>query len=129
MEYNIMEKKCVKCEINRPIEKFRKYCENNSYASTCKSCLNELDKIRKKDVRRKKYETQLVKCEKCNEEKVLKEFTKLKKFYKKKICLSCYPEFLKEQKMEWCRTSGKTNMNYRIKKSIAARLRTVLVKF
>ena len=30
--------------------------------------------------------------------------------------------------MEWCRTSGKTNMNYRIKKSIAARLRTVLVK-
>ena len=79
-----MEKKCVKCEINRPIERFRKYCENNSYGATCKSCLNELDKIRKKDVRRKKYETQLVKCEKCNEEKVLKEFTKLKKFYKKK---------------------------------------------
>ena len=63
MENNIMEKKCVKCEINRPIERFRKYCENNSYGATCKSCLNELDKIRKKDVRRKKYETQLVKCE------------------------------------------------------------------
>ena len=127
-ENEMIEKKCSKCEINKPIEKFRKYCEKNSYGATCKSCLNEMDKIRKKNTRQKKYETQLVKCEKCNEEKLLKHFAKLKKFYKKKLCLSCYPEFLKEQKTEWCRNERKTNMNYRIKKSIAARLRTVLVK-
>jgi len=67
----------------------------------------------------------ITKCEKCKQEKALKYFAKLKKYYKKKICLDCYPIFLKEQKTEWCKNS---NMNYRIKKSLAARLRTVLVK-
>jgi hypothetical protein len=127
IENEIIERCCDKCTINKPIDKYRKYCEN-SYSKTCKKCLNELDKIRKKNLRQKKAETILAKCEKCNEEKRLKEFTKLKKFYKKKICVSCYPEFLKEQKVEWCRNERKSNVNYRLKKSIAARLRSVLVK-
>jgi len=122
MENETIEQKCNKCEIIKPIEKYRK----NS--RTCKKCFNEMDKIRKKNLRKKKSETLLAKCEKCNEEKVLKDFAKLKKFYKKKICISCYPCFLKEMKTEWCRNERKSNINYRLKKSIAARLRTVLVK-
>jgi hypothetical protein len=118
---------CDKCEIKKSIDNYRKYSEN-SYGITCKKCLNEMDKLRKKNLRRKKLETFLAKCEKCNEEKVLNEFAKLKKFYKKKICISCYPLFLREQKTEWCRNESKSNINYRLKKSLAARLRTVLVK-
>ena len=120
-------KTCDKCIQTKPIDKYRKYCEN-SYSKTCKKCLNELDKIRKKNQRQKKAENFLAKCEKCNEEKVLNDFTKLKKFYKKKICLSCYPDFLREQKTEWCRNERLTNINYRLKKSLAARLRNVLNK-
>jgi hypothetical protein len=118
---------CDKCIQTKPIDKYRKYCEN-SYSKTCKKCLNEMDKIRKKNQRQKKAETFLAKCEKCDEEKVLKDFAKLKKFYKKKICISCYPEFLREQKTEWCRNERITNINYRLKKSLAARLRNVLNK-
>ena len=118
---------CDKCIQTKPIDKYRKYCEN-SYSKTCKKCLNELDKIRKKNQRQKKAETFLAKCEKCDEEKVLKDFAKLKKFYKKKICISCYPDFLREQKTEWCRNESITNINYRLKKSLAARLRNVLNK-
>jgi hypothetical protein len=70
----------------------------------------------------------MFKCEKCNEEKALKYFSILKKFYKKRICLSCYPMFLTEQKTEWCRNQTKGNVNYRLKKSLAAKLRNVLVK-
>jgi hypothetical protein len=87
-----------------------------------------MDKSRKKIARLNRANNTFVKCEKCNEEKSLKNFTKLKKFYKKKICLSCYPLFLREQKTEWCKNEHNTNMNYRIKKSLAARLRTVLDK-
>ena len=118
---------CDKCTQTKPIDKYRKYSEN-SYSKTCKKCLNKMDKIRKKNVRRKKAETYLAKCEKCNEEKVLKDFAKLKKFYKKKICLSCYPKFLIEQKNEWCKNEHNTNINYRLKKSLASRLRFVLLK-
>jgi hypothetical protein len=118
---------CDKCQKNKPIDNYRKYCEK-SYSKTCKKCLNEMDKIRKKNLRKKKAETFLAKCEKCNEDKVLNNFAKLKKFYKKKICLSCYPDFLKEQKTEWCRNERITNINYRLKKSLAARLRNVLFK-
>jgi hypothetical protein len=122
-------KKCQKCEMTKPIDKYRKYTKNdNSYSSVCKQCLNEMDKSRKKNLRKKKQETFMVKCEKCNEEKALKYFAKLKKFYKKKICLDCYPKFLTEQKTEWCRNERKSNINYRLKKSLAARLRNVLVK-
>jgi hypothetical protein len=120
-------KMCDKCTQIKPIDKYRKYHEN-SYSKTCKKCLNEVDKIRKKNLRRKKAETFLAKCEKCNEEKVLNDFAKLKKFYKKKICLSCYPKFLTEQKNEWCKNQHNTNINYRLKKSLAARLRNVLFK-
>jgi hypothetical protein len=64
----------------------------------------------------------------CEEEKALKEFSKLKKFYKTKICISCYPQFLTKQKNEWCKNERLTNINYRLKKSLAARLRNVIVK-
>ena len=122
-----IDKQCVKCENKKCIDKFRKYT-NNSYSNTCKKCLNEMDKLRKVNLRKTKSENYLAKCEKCDKEKALKEFTKLKKFYKQKICLECYPEFLKEQKTEWCKNERNTNMNYRIKKSLAARLRNVLTK-
>ena len=124
-----MDKECDQCKIIKPISKYRKYTEKeNSYSKTCKACLNEKDKERKKNLRKKKLETILVQCEKCNELKALKIFSKLKKFYKKKICLSCYPKFLTEQKTEWCKNERKSNINYRLKKSLAARLRTVLIK-
>jgi hypothetical protein len=123
------EKKCDECENIKPINKYRKYTDrDNSYAKTCKKCLNERDKIRKKRLRQKRIETFMVKCEKCKEDKALKDFAKLKKFYKQKICLVCYPKFLTEQKNEWCKNESKSNINYRLKKSLAARLRAVLVK-
>ena len=118
---------CIKCEIPYPSSCYRKYNETQ-IGKTCKKCLNELDKLRKKNLRQKKAETTFVKCEKCQEEKALKDFAKLKKFYKKKICVSCYPKFLTEQKTNWCKNEHNTNMNYRIKKSLAARLRSVIVK-
>jgi hypothetical protein len=127
MMTEIEQKTCDKCTQIKPMDKYRKYTEN-SYSKTCKKCLNDMDKIRKKNLRQKKAETFLALCEKCNVEKKLKDFSKLKKFYKKKICLSCYPEFLKEQKTEWCRQEHNTNINYRLKKSLASRLRAVLIK-
>jgi len=127
MSCEITEIVCDKCELNFSINNYRKYSENK-FGKTCKKCLNELDKTRKKNLRQKRSETFFVKCEKCQEEKALKNFAKLKKFYKKKICVSCYPKFLTEQKTEWCKNEHNTNMNYRIKKSLAARLRNVLVK-
>jgi len=128
MNPEIKTKKCSKCEIVKHLHDFRKYNENNNYSITCKNCSNEMDKIRKQNLRKKKAETLFFKCEKCNECKPLKDFAKLKKFYKRKICLICYPLFLTEQKTEWCKNARNTNMNYRIKKSLAARLRNVLNK-
>jgi hypothetical protein len=129
MSCELLVKLCDKCEINKPIDKYRKYTDReNSYSKTCKKCLNEQDKIRKKNQRIKKSETFMAKCEKCEEEKALKEFAKLKKFYKKRICISCYPQFLTEQKNEWCKNESLTNINYRLKKSLASRLRCVVVK-
>jgi hypothetical protein len=129
MEHKIVEQKCNICELINPIDKYRKYTDKeNSYSKTCKKCLNEKDKLRKKNLRQKKSETLIAKCEKCEQEKALKDFAKLKKFYKKKICKSCYPKFLTEQKNELCRNESETNINYRLKKSLAARLRNVLNK-
>lgn len=123
------EKQCGMCEIIKPINNFRKNTDRvEAFSKTCKSCLNEKDKKRKKNLRQKRLETFMVKCEKCEEEKPLKNFAKLKKFYKKKICNSCYPKFLTEQKTEWCKKESQTNINYRLKKSLASRLRTVLIK-
>jgi len=127
MSCEITDMICDKCELSFPVNNYRKYSENK-FGKTCKKCLNELDKTRKKNLRQKRSETIFVKCEKCQEEKALKNFAKLKKFYKKKICISCYPKFLTDQKTEWCKNEHNTNMNYRIKKSLAARLRNVLVK-
>ena len=123
----ICDKLCDKCDLSYSIDNYRKYSETK-FGKTCKKCLNELDKTRKKNLRQQKAENTIAKCEKCQEEKALKCFAKLKKFYKKKICLSCYPKFLTEQKTAWCKNEHNTNINYRIKKSLAARLRTVLVK-
>ena len=67
-------------------------------------------------------------CDMCGEMKALKNFAKLKKFYKLKVCYDCYPNFLTKQKSDRCSREAKSNMNYRIKKSLAARLRTVLNK-
>ena len=126
MESTEINHQCKKCEIRKPQNQFRKY-PNGKYANNCKKCLNELDKTRKKNVRNKKSET-LAKCEKCDQSKSLFLFAKLKKFYKRQICIDCYPIFLKEQKAEWCKNERNTNINYRIKKSLAARLRNVLEK-
>lgn len=120
---------CDMCFFNKTFEEYRKYTyKTNSYSKTCKKCLNEKDKVRKKNLRIIKNNTDITKCEKCNEEKTLNNFAKLKKFYKKKICLSCYPSFLNEQKNKWCKDESDSNPNYRLKKSLAARLRTVLKK-
>ena len=122
-------KQCDECKINKTFDKYRKYTDKeNSYSKTCKKCLNEKDKQRKKNKRQKKNETFTAQCEKCSQQKLLKDFAKLKKFYKKKICLSCYPKFLTEQKNEWCKNESLTNINYRLKKSLASRLRCVIIK-
>ncbi len=115
-------KQCVKCEIFKPYAQFRIY-NNGSFSETCKCCYNELDKIRKNTNRQKILETMITTCEMCEANKPLKDFAKLKKYYKRKICLTCYPTFLNAQKIE-----THSNINYRIKKSIAARLRSVLTK-
>ncbi len=109
------------------LDNYRQYSDGK-ISNACKRCLNEMDKIRKQNIRKNKLENTVVKCEKCQEEKALKYFAKLKKYYKKKICISCYPQVLREQKTEWCKNEHNTNMNYRIKKSLAARLRNVLIK-
>ena len=118
---------CKECNVEKTLNFYRKYNESR-YAPTCKTCANEHDKSRKIDSRQIRSETTRFKCEKCDEEKALKDFAKLKKYYKQKICRSCYPIFLREQKTEWCRNESHTNMNYRIKKSLASRLRNVLEK-
>ena len=69
---------CDKCEISYSLNNYRRYDEN-TFGNTCKCCLNEMDKTRKKIARENKANNTLVKCEKCNEEKSLKNFTKLKK--------------------------------------------------
>jgi hypothetical protein len=119
----IQTKICKECNIEKSLNFYR-----NRYSLTCKACINEYDKIRKINSRQIRSETFIVKCEKCDEEKPLKDFAKLKKYYKKKICRLCYPIFVREQKNEWARNENNTNMNYRIKKSLASRLRNVLEK-
>lgn len=122
-----MDKACKKCGTIKPIDQYRQR-KIDTFAGTCKACQNEYDKIRKKNLRTQRSETLMITCEKCGTEKALKHFAKLKKFYKQKICLDCYPRFVTEQKTEWCRKESKSNANYRLKKSLAARLRTVLKK-
>jgi len=117
-----MTKICKDCRIEQPISHYR----DEKY-NTCKKCANERDKILKKKARAKRLETMTV-CELCEQTKTLREFAKLKKYYKQKICQLCYPTFATSQKIEWCKQEHNRNPNYRIKKSIAARLRTVLSK-
>ncbi len=123
-----MERKCDKCQLYKNLHNdFRKYKTDN-YSKTCKKCLNELDKQRKKQKRKDIQETSIFECEICKEQKALKFFSKLKKFYKRKICKICYPLFVTKQKTDWCKNQHNTNINYRLKKSLAARLRAVLKK-
>jgi hypothetical protein len=122
MDYDVESKKCHKCMIKQPVSCFR----NGKY-NTCKKCDNERDKLLKKQARAKRLDTFVV-CELCNNTKQLREFAKLKKYYKRHICLDCYPIFLRTQKAEWCKNESVSNPSYRIKKSLAARLRQVLVK-
>ncbi len=120
-------KNCDKCHKEYNLSGYRMY-KNGNFSNTCKRCLNEYDKNRKKEHRKIKAESTFVECNICKISKCLKEFAKLKKYYKQKICLSCYPNFVKTQKTEWCAQERKRNPNYRIKKSLAARLRTVMKK-
>ncbi len=117
---------CVKCNQQKPEKNFRKY-ENGSYRRCCKKCDNEYDKLRKKQKRQQYLETTYTECSRCSEKKPLKNFAKLKK-YDKKVCLLCYPSYLTECKVKWCANERKANPNYRIKKSLAARLRSLLNK-
>ena len=66
MESSIfLVKLCSRCDNNQPLNQFRKYKEN-SYSSVCKKCMNYMDKIRKQQLRQKRAETFMVKCEKCH---------------------------------------------------------------
>ena len=90
---------CDKCNCIKTIDKYRKYTDKeNSYSITCKKCLNELDKKRKINKRKQKLENSIYKCEKCNEDKSLIHFAKLKKFYKKKNMSFLLSVFLKRTK-------------------------------
>jgi hypothetical protein len=121
------EKLCSSCKITRTVSDYREY-PTGSFRSVCKHCDNEKDKQRKKDKRKKNLETTICECEKCHVHLPLSQFAKLKVNYKRKICLTCYPKFLTEQKTKWCADERERNVNYRLKKSLAARLRTVLTK-
>ena len=118
---------CTKCSLNKPTQQFRIYT-NKSIRSICKSCDNESDKQRKINNRKKYNESTIKLCEICDTSKSLKDFTKLKKNYKKSICLICYPSFLTQEKTEWCQREHNRNPKYRLKKSLAARLRNVMLK-
>ena len=56
-------KTCCKCNIDYPLNNYRKYNEN-SFSNTCKGCFNELDKARKKQRRENRLNNTFVKCEK-----------------------------------------------------------------
>jgi hypothetical protein len=71
----------------------------------------------------------LIKCDKCLKEKVFKDIVtktekQKKEYYKKKICHECFQTFEKEHKLK----EHSKGLNYRIKKTLAWRLRHILVK-
>jgi hypothetical protein len=90
----------------------------------CKTCDNEYRVQRKKAKRQMQMEKSIAKCNRCDQEKPLRDFAKMKK-YDGKVCLTCYPGYLSQCKAT---VERKRNPNYRIKKSLAARLRNVLHK-
>ena len=122
-----MEPICKYCNINNSFN-YHGECDETIYSQICKHCLNKHNKIKKNNNRQIKSENILAKCEKCYEEKPLKNFAKLKKYYKKKICSTCYPIFLRDQQTELSRNESNNNINYRLKKSLASQLRNVLKK-
>lgn len=84
---------CNNCNLEKPLYQFRIYT-NKSIRTICKACDNECDKQRKIN-KRKEYNQSTTKlCEICDTSKTLVHFAKLKKNYKKNICLLCYPSFI-----------------------------------
>jgi hypothetical protein len=78
---------------------------------------------------KKKKNPILIKCDKCLKERVFRDIvTKTenykKIYYKKKICRECFPTFEKEHNLK----EHLKGLNYRIKKTLAWRLRHILVK-
>lgn len=104
---------CIKCNIMQ-----------TDTRKQCKRCDNEYDKQQKKAKRQRQMEKIVAKCNRCNQEKPLREFAKMKK-YDGKVCLPCYPGYLSQCKAA---VERKRNPNYVLKKSLAARLRNVLRK-
>jgi hypothetical protein len=126
-ELVVDQKQRIKCQSNKSIDKFTqsKYIP---YSNICKPCKNKSEREGKKK-RKMKRNTILIKCDKCCLEKLLKEIitrTEIykKKHYKKNICQECFPAFEKDH----CLTTQKKGLNYRIKKSLAWRLRLVTEK-
>ncbi len=118
--------KCARCEIERG-NNFRLY-SNGNFRSICKICDNENDKYHKKK-RRKNYRQNTFKtCYICNVSKCINDLARLKKNINTPICLVCYPKFLQEEKNRWCRNERKKNISYRLKKSLAIRLRDYMSK-
>ena len=116
------QKHCIKCKTNKPINKFTqsKYIP---YSNICKPCKNKSEREGKNE-RKNKKNTILIKCDKCLKEFVTKTEIYKKKYYKKNICQECFPVFEKEH----CLTTQKKGLNYRIKKSLAWKLRHVTEK-
>ncbi len=106
---------CNTCNIEKDLEQFHQYKKNNlprpGGASPpnlkCKSCTNnttnKYDKKRKKSKRASQRLNTFKVCKICKISKYLNNFVNLKKFYKKNICLDCYPLFLMNQKMKLCK--------------------------
>ena len=131
-ELVVDQKQCIKCQSNKPIDKFTR-TKFIPYLNICNPCKNKTEREGKKK-RKMKRNTVLVKCDKCLKEKLLKEIitrTEIykKKHYKKNICQECFPAFEKDH----CLTTQKKGLNhgrinYRIKKTLAWRLRDVAEK-
>ncbi len=90
-----MSKKCLKCNNEKPL------CDFRQGINTCKKCINEYDKIRKKNKRLELNSNTFKICLLCDENKCLLDFAKLKKSNDINVCKSCYPEYLIWQKSEY----------------------------
>jgi hypothetical protein len=90
-----MNKTCIECNTEKQL------CDFRQDRNTCKKCVNEYDKIRKKN-KRLEFNTNTFKtCLLCDESKCLLDFAKLKKSFDINVCNSCYPEYLIWQKSEY----------------------------
>lgn len=118
---------CKKYNVDESLIFYEKY-KNVRNSDIINLYLHKCNETRKNKKKQNKFDSASVECEICKEEKSLENFAKSKKYYKKKICVLCYPSFLKNKKVNSCKKDCNANINYRIKKSLAARLRNVLEK-